>query len=131
MKKLLLTASIALACMTGHVHAETLSLDVKAGKKTLIYTYSVYDQLTCRSGAPAKVTRQEAKNGTLSYTRGGFIAGEGPCKGERLTGTSIYYTPNRGFRGKDKALFILRTNRAISTDIGYTFRKIKYNLNVK
>ena len=111
--------------------AESRSADVRAGAKTLIYRFTIYDRVTCQAMGYPKLESRSSKNGQFSSSRGSFVAQDGKCKGKRFNATDVYYRPNSGFRGKDRGKVVLRYSRGDEYELSDRFHTVNFTLNVK
>ncbi len=130
MKKLLYIFTLALFSTTNFAHSEAITGDVKGGQKTLIYNYSKYDPTRCSGMALPKLGTVKTENGKITTRISTQKLDKGSCKGRVIKSLEVFYTPNRGFKGKDKVSVILTSSRYVD-GTGHTSTKLKYNLNVK
>lgn len=115
--------------VTAHA-GESVTREVKAGKKTLIYRLAVH-LTTCGHVSYPQFSSRGAKNGKLSAVNGSFIAQSGQCKGKRLRSTDVYYTPNPGFRGTEKVRALFGYPRDPDSDWGTVYDSVRITVNVK
>ena len=81
--------------------AATENVEVPANKMELIDVISNYDVDSCSSLVSGEKVRKQAKNGSLVVKRESYKLKKGPCMGKTIKIVTVYYTPKRGFRGKD------------------------------
>lgn len=117
-----------LALPTSVFSAEEIT--VKAGQKTLIYQYGAYES-GCNSFEYPVFKAKKTKNGSLTTTRGSFVLSKGRCKGKRIKSTNVYYTPNSGFRGKDKARLAFGIQKDVYSDFGLDYTVVNMKITVK
>lgn len=129
-KKLLLSVLIVFAGTHNAAIAKTIKSEVKAGKTTLIYNYAQYDPERCSGMAVPKVGTVKAKNGKITTRTGTQNIDSGVCKGRKIKAVEIYYTPNRSFRGKDKASVVLLLPIWVD-GTGHKASKLNFNLDIK
>jgi len=82
-------------------HAATENVEVSANKTKLIDVIAPYNVDSCRSLVSGEKVRTQAKNGTLVVKRESYKLKKGPCMGKTIKVVAVYYSPKRGFRGKD------------------------------
>ena len=124
-------AAIALAGFSSAAHAETINKTVSAGKTSYIYDLALKNSQACRGGAFPKVRLTQPSHGKLISKRLKYIPPKGkPCAGNTFYYSVIYYTPNRGFRGKDVAKFSFSYPR-YTNDTGHSGRRVIANITVK
>jgi len=127
---LLSTVIFALIYSVGTTLAAPRTVEVAAGKKTLIYQYGVY-LTSCGHAAYPTFSSRGSKNGTVTSTNGSFIMQEGACKGKRLKSTNVYYTPKPGFRGKDKVNVVFGTPIDSDSPWGTKYKRVNFSITVK
>ena len=89
---------------------------VKAGTQTRIDVIGTYERQNCTSVLTRpKSDRGKAENGTVRLAWEYGTISQGACKGRRLRVIGVYYTPKRGFRGKDKVSVTFQAPRAMSS----------------
>lgn len=125
-----LSGALLLSSLTSFQADAAEKITVKAGQKTLIYQFGSYED-NCASSQYPKFKAKKTKNGSLTTTRGSFIISDGRCKGKRLKSTNVYYTPNAGFRGKDKARLSFGTPVDIHTDWGLKYTTVTMSITVQ
>jgi hypothetical protein len=81
--------------------AATENVEVPANKTKLIDVISLYDRDSCRQMVSGEKVRTQAKNGSLFVKRENYKLPKGPCMGRTIKVVTVYYRPNKGFRGKD------------------------------
>ena len=85
--------------------ADRASKTVPANRKSAVYAHAVYQKQTCISGPiPDMKVGKKPKNGKVTFQKTTFKLSKkaGGCAGKSIKGMSIYYTPNRNFRGQDQ-----------------------------
>ena len=92
--------------------AQAQSIEVPAGKTTMIDFVGSFNMKTCTHGACPRVKLNGAANGKITTKWTSITLNQrqvGPaarrCSGHRMKGMAIYYTPDRGFRGTDRVSF--------------------------
>ena len=120
-----------LLVFTGTAAAEKITKTVRSGYNSAIYSLAIYDKLSCRGGIVPRLVRSKAEHGKISMKR---IKRRIP-KGKRCSGNTyyyavVYYQPNRGFRGKDKARFSLSFPKYVDGS-GRSLRYIDADLTVR
>jgi len=110
--------------------AAMIEQNAKANRTTLIYRFSQYAEDTCGAMAPPKFKVVFVEHGKIVGTESGFKLDKGHCKGKYIKGIGFKYTPNRGFRGLDKAKVIL-TMPAFSDDTGAMTETLNFRIHVK
>lgn len=128
------TLALASILLIGSLAATQVSaaekVTVKAGQKTLIYQFATFES-NCASGQYPKFKAKKTKNGSLTTTRGSFLISDGRCKGKRLKSTNVYYTPETGFRGKDRARLSFGTPVDSHTDWGLKYTTVTMSITVE
>ena len=93
-------------CMTGISYGKTFKLDVPAGKTTGLYYLWAYNRTTCYGAQYPKVRLKQPDHGKLTHRKERVRIPKGkPCAGKMAFRTVVFYTPDRGFRGKDIVSF--------------------------
>ena len=110
--------------------AEPLKGNIRAGATTKIYGFIFYNRESCTSLLPAKLGRVRTDNANITGRLTNGRLDKGPCKGKIFKSLGVYYTPKRGFRGKDVGSFTLLFPKYID-DTGFNARKIKFEFNVR
>ena len=95
-----------LLILTFSIQAFAEKREVPAGKSSIILYYVVYNPETCASGSkPQTKVNQQPAHGTIRFewfahkpTKGAYN-----CNGTLVRGMLVIYTPNKGYRGPDKA----------------------------
>ena len=95
---------IGLVGAAGDASAQGRTIKVKQGHKTVIDGISIYNTGNCHSALrKPKSNKGKAKNGQVSIAWVSYTVKEGQCKGRTFKAIVVSYTPNRGFKGRDKA----------------------------
>ena len=81
--------------------AATKNVEVPANKSKLIDVISLHDSSSCSQLVSGEKIRTQAKNGSLVVKRESYKLKKGPCMGKTIKVVAVYYSPKRGFRGKD------------------------------
>ncbi|AXS39575.1 hypothetical protein [Breoghania sp. L-A4] len=84
--------------------AETYSRTVKPGRTSAVGGYSVVHSDTCLNGPlPRYRIKTAPEHGKVEFRKETwkFRNKSSRCDGKPVKGLVIYYTPNKGFRGKD------------------------------
>lgn len=110
--------------------AQTINSKARANKTTVIYNFYQYNQETCAAMAPPRAKVKSVKNGKIKTSIGASIHDSGVCKGKTFKGVRLHYTPNRGFRGQDKASVTLLMPVFVDGE-GVQSRTIRFNIDVK
>ena len=76
-------------------------------KKPLIGTLGTYVRQTCQQITTDVEVKTQPKHGRLTV-RTQLIDLKAPCKGHKLRVWGFFYTPQRGFKGKDQAVISYR-----------------------
>ncbi len=88
-------ASLTIAMATEHI-------TVKANRTSAISSFVHYNKDLCSGGAiPQLRPGTKPKHGKLTFKVVVTKLGPGPCVGTRVKAAAAYYTPDRGFKGKD------------------------------
>ena len=98
-RAIILIATILVFC--GNAGAETVNIDVPAGRTTAIHQYALYSRANCASAQRPELSVKSVKNGKVTSQNHSGTITSGNCKGRTIKSTVALYTPNRGFRGKD------------------------------
>lgn len=78
-------------------------VNVPAGKRTLIGTFSLYNSESCTSGAiPEARVSSAPSNGKIDFVMEQRRINAGRCGGMMAWARAVYYTPKPGFRGQDE-----------------------------
>ena len=109
-----------------------MSVEVPANKTELIDVISDYDVDSCSSLVSGEKIRTQAKNGNLVVKRESYKLKKGPCIGKTIKIVTIYYSPKRGFRGKDSgSVSCAHPPRYYTERMVTQYRTHKYNITVK
>ena len=104
---------------------------VSANKTTVLDAFSVFNEDTCgHLGQLDYSIRTEPKNGTIDVRYEKHRLEEGRCAGRVAGIMVIRYTPNRGFRGQDKATVVMRYPEFVGGSYKRS-RHFRYNLDVR
>jgi hypothetical protein len=105
--------------------------DVSAGHSRELAPLGGYDPQRCAALAPPTYTIAQPAHGTLKVVNKTIVFNRGICKGKRFKVMMVVYSPNRGFRGKDRgsvthyrSMYTDRPNPKIAETISFV-------LNVK
>ena len=114
-------------------HAATENVEVPANKTKLIDVIANYDADSCSSLVSGEKIRTQAKNGSLVVKRESYKMKKGPCVGQTIKIVTVYYSPKRGFRGKDSGSVSCRhpAGGSYSQRQVTQYRTHKYNITVK
>lgn len=86
----------------GSVLAESYSLRVPAGKRTLVASFALYDTDTCTFGeVPVGRLVTPPKNGRVEIVQERRVVDGGQCGQIQGWARNVYFTPAAGFRGSD------------------------------
>jgi len=113
--------------------AATENVEVSVNKTELIDVISSYDVDSCSSLVSGEKIRTQAKNGNLVVKRESYKLKKGPCMGKTIKIVTVYYSPKRGFRGKDSGSVSCRHpagGRYRQTQVTQ-YHTHKYNITVK
>lgn len=135
MKNCLLAAILAIVTVAAEpniqAYAETIDLDVGANRTTTIYRMVLYASRRCTAMARPELRVRKISHGKITERPGTWLVDRGECKGHRIKGTAVLYTPDRGFRGKDTVRLSFKMDRYFEDAAGYQFKTVTINLNVK
>ena len=109
------------------------NVEVPVNKTELIDVISSYDVDSCSSLVSGEKIRTQAKNGNLVVKRESYKLKKGPCMGKTIKIVTVYYSPKRGFRGKDSGSVSCRHpagGRYRQTQVTQ-YHTHKYNITVK
>ena len=102
----LISAFVSLLILfPGAAYAESLSTTVSANRTSPIGGFSIYDKANCRHGGKVDYrVKKKPEHGKVSvqFHKTKLGKGAGKCAGRQASGMVVLYTPNRGYRGKDK-----------------------------
>lgn len=102
MFKLFIKTMVLIFLASSPALADRFSRKVPANKSTVVNVVGTYNERSCKYGVLPKVKIvQHAKHGKVVTKTSSFPINKGKCKGKKIRATSIIYTPNRGYRGKD------------------------------
>ena len=104
MLRIFLAAALTVALLSS-AFADQLSKTVPANRKSQVYAHAVYQKQTCISMAiPNMKVGKKPKHGKVTFQRSTFKLSKktGGCAGKSIKGMSVYYTPDRNFRGQDQ-----------------------------
>jgi len=122
---------IGMIAPTSFVNAAE-EVEVRAGKKTLIYQYTVFfPGFSCKHTVYPVVRDRNTQHGKITSSPGTFISQSGRCKGKRMKATNIFYTPNSGFRGKDAARVVITYPRDDNQSFGTRSKDVRFKFTVK
>jgi len=100
MFRILLAGAITFASLAPAFAAEKVT--VPANRTSGISSFIHYNGDMCRGGAiPNLRVGKKPKHGKLTFKTVMTKLGPGRCKGVPVKAMAAYYTPDRGFRGKD------------------------------
>lgn len=120
-----------LLLMTNTSYGESFTKDVRAGKTTGLYSFWAYNRTTCYGSAFPQVRLKKPKHGKLIHRKDKARVPKGePCAGKLAYRAVVFYTPDRGFRGKDNVSFTFSYPR-FDGDTGQKRVTFKGVLNVK
>lgn len=129
----IIIALLALMVSVSFAHSE--NLDFKANSRTQFQFFYYFTGVNCNAGPKSKHKIVKApKNGKLTFAwvsqvpRGKV---RNKCKGKATKGLAVYYTPKRGFRGKDKFSYRLGYPEFANRPGATKWRKFSINANVK
>ena len=113
--------------------AATENVEVPANKTKLIDVIASYDGSSCSSLVSGEKIRTQAKNGSLVVKRVGYKLKKGPCAGTTIKVVNVYYSPKRGFRGKDGGSVSCAhpTGGRYRQRTAVQYQTHKYNITVK
>ncbi len=111
-------------------NAQNVDAKAAANRTSIIYSYVLYNSENCAAAALPKVKIKSEKNGKIVGIKGSFKLTKGPCKGKRMKGIGFKYTPNRGFRGMDKASVLLTMPSRVD-DSGNMSKTLNFSIQVK
>ncbi len=120
--------------LSGAAHAESETASVPANRTTAISGFYIYQKQNCYSGGKVdyKVTNKpDHGKVTVQYQRRKLGDSAGKCAGKQAGAMVIQYTPNRGYRGKDKFSVSFYFNKFSGAGGTPRARNISYNLTVK
>jgi len=98
-------AFLLCACLSSAAHAESETVTVGANRTTALGGFFIYQKQNCYSGGKVdyKVTNKpDHGKVTIRYERHQLGKSAGKCEGRPAGAMVVRYTPDRGFRGKDK-----------------------------
>lgn len=98
-----LATAFLVGSLCGTAAAESVSLNVPAGKRTPVSTYGTYSAEECTGASvpTGRVSRQPA-NGKLEVVEERRPIKAGRCGTIMANILVVYYTPKAGFRGTDE-----------------------------
>lgn len=124
-------ALIFLAGLASAVYAANVNRVVPAGKTSLIFVFYNYNPETCYTSVSSKPKLRKPAHGTLTAKLTPFRVQKGKeCAGRKVNAVSVFYTPDRGYRGRDKAKFGFSFPRYVD-DTGYGYYGVTANISVK
>ena len=87
--------------------AATFRVSTASGRPVVVSNEASWDRACSSTGDPVYSFTQPPAHGTISNQPKGKIiqtcdAGGCECKGHRITGLAVIYTPERGFHGVDQ-----------------------------
>ena len=83
--------------------AEAITVTASRNATTPLRMIWVYNRATCYGAAFPKIILRKPKNGKLSYRKTKVKVPKGKrCAGKTAYAVTVYYRPNRGFRGNRK-----------------------------
>ncbi len=86
--------------------AEAITVTASRNATTPLRMIWVYNRATCYGAAFPKIILRKPKNGKLSYRKTKVKVPKGKrCAGKTAYAVTVYYRPNRGFRGTENARF--------------------------
>ncbi len=109
--------------------AKTITVEVLPNRTELIYRFVQLNEENCSSMAIPKMKVISVGHGKIRSKNGGFWIDSGPCKGLKMKGIDIYYTPNPGFRGEDNAKVNLSMAYYVD-DSGHSTRTLTFRIRV-
>jgi len=123
-----------LALMVSVGFAHSANVDFRKNHKTQFQFFYYFSGINCRAGPKTKhkVTK-EPKNGSLSFAWISQVPHgkvKNKCRGKPTKGLAVYYTPNRGFKGKDKFSYRLGFPEFVN-GTRLKWRTFSINANVK
>lgn len=107
--------------------AQTVDGVVKANRTSTIHYYAVFHPNTCAALEPPRLKVISVGHGTVRGSIERLEITEGRCKGFNVKGLVIYYTPDRGFRGRDRVRVNLVTVEFVD---GQGTRSENMNFNI-
>jgi hypothetical protein len=112
--------------------AATENVEVPANKTKLIDVIGPYDGESCSSLVSGEKVRTQTKNGSLVVKRERYKLKKGPCMGKTIKVVTVYYRPNKGFRGKDGgSVSCAHPPRRYYNRSVTQYQTHKYNITVK
>ena len=130
-KFLLVPAGMLCLLFTSNVNAETITKTVRSGYNSAIYSFAIYDKRGCRGGIFPKLSYSKAEQRRITLKKIKQVIPKGKrCAGNTFYYAVVYYSPNRGFRGKDNARFTLTYPR-YTNGSGHRANKVKAKLTVR
>ncbi len=109
--------------------AKMIEVKVLPNRTELIYRFVQLNEGNCSAMAVPKMKVISVGHGKIKSKNGGFRIDSGPCKGIKMKGIDIYYTPNPGFKGMDNA----KVNLAMAyyvDDSGYSTTTLTFRIHV-
>jgi hypothetical protein len=128
MRKLLLTVAFLFTSMTA-MAAEHVT--VRANKTSAIGSYVSYNRDLCSGdGIPQMRVGRKPKHGKVTFKPISTKFRRGPCKGRPVKVAAAFYTPDRGFKGKDNFSVYFR-HELYEGAAGWTTTSYSYQVTVK
>jgi hypothetical protein len=87
---------------------QTSNLTVPAGQTSTLLSVPFWDGKCQFGGYPDILVQEQPSHGQVRAQRVSRLrvpANAGACAGKMVKGTVLYYTPNRGYRGRDRVSF--------------------------
>ena len=100
MFRIILAGAITFASLAQAAAGEKVT--VPANRKSMVGSHVVFSRDTCSGGTipNLRVGRKPAHGKVEFRTVSGKLT-DGRCAGKPMKGKAVYYTPQRGFKGKD------------------------------
>jgi len=122
--------------LSGAAHAETESVTVRANRSTSLMSFSVFVKSSCYTSGKVDYSfsnKPDHGKVTVSYQRYTLGKSAGRCAGKPAGAMVVNYTPDRGYRGKDKFTLMFHYS-LFHGELGNMPRKTShytYNVTVK
>jgi len=123
--------AIAGIFFAGSAFADTQTVDVRAGRSTVIGHIGVYNSFTCLSMAMQDMRVSRAPgHGSVRLRRVVGRMTNRQCRGKKLIYYRVTYTPRRGYRGSDQLTVDFKA-QVSDFDAQWGSHAVTYRINVR
>lgn len=98
----MLLGTLAALLLGSVISAGAQTFNVKAGKATPLFPLGQFENDTCMVLPPPRYDLAQPENGRFKVITAPVTLTRGICKGKSYNDLWLVYTPERGFKGRDR-----------------------------